>query len=195
MEKPVKDKAVGGKSKALPALIIVVVILVLGAGGWYVSNMREDSKNKDTDPGPLGVTQQPVTFEENTDTKQGAAEIKELISKGEYQSLEAHINDNVLVVRHGTDGTSLFSKADAIKTITEYFAKTDKSEGVELPWNFEDQDEVKDKLQKSSGMASKYVGQGNIGVSKNDWVFAFNIDGKSKIDSVYLSNSLAESTK
>jgi len=179
-------------------VMIVAAIGVIGGVGWYVlkggdgkgvqvSNTSETAQSTTTQTQTSNASlQNEKLTTKTTDTVQ---DINALIVKGDYLKLQPYMADSVAITKQSANATAILSKADADSIINEYLAKTDVSNGAQLPWDFEGQDVTRSTINRSRGAISGFTTQGHIGISHDNAVIAYKLDANQKIDAVYMSYS------
>jgi Tfp pilus assembly protein PilV len=174
-----KNEAGFSTTEILLVLIIVALIGIIGLM-TYIHNDKTVSAT-------AASTNNSASSQSSDETSQTTA-INMIINKGDYQGLVAYMSNSVKVVKEGTDaGGAYYSSAAAAATISDFYSK---SNGAELPWDFTGDGGYKSDAAKSTGAVKEYVMQGNIAVSKNDWVLGYNLNSDQKITSFYMSPSV-----
>jgi hypothetical protein len=186
---------------AVAVLLIVVLLAIISATGWYVisansktnnslNNVDNNSNIKVNLPSKkqTSASSQKIT---SPDPAEGvAAKIDNLLNKGEYLKLNEYMTDKISLVVQSTDNSPDMSKDDAAKRIDNYLTKSQTSNGAELPWDFSEQNASRNKIIKSSTCCfADFKAQGHIGISKDGWVVAYNLNSNSKLESFYISVS------
>jgi hypothetical protein len=146
---------------------------------------RKDKTNPSTTASNISTSSQP------SNETSGTSAINKVISSGDYQGLVAYMASSVKVVKEGTDaGGTNYGSVAAAAQISDFYSKTDESNGAELPWDFTGDGGYKSEAAKSTGAVQAYIMQGNIAVSKNNWVLGYNLNSDQKIGSFYMSPSV-----
>jgi hypothetical protein len=163
-------------------ILVLVIVALIGVIGFIVYTRMDKTTS---------ATAAPTNSSASSKTGSETAEpttINSIINKGDYQELAAYMSASVKVVKEGTDaGGTYYSATAAATTISDFYSK---SNGAELPWDFTGDSDYKAMAAKSTGAVKAYSMQGNIAVSKNDWVLAYNLNSDQKISSFYMSPSV-----
>jgi hypothetical protein len=151
-------------------VLVLVVVALIGVIGFMVYKHKDKPALKVTSLNSTTSTQP------GNETSQTAS-INTIIDKGDYNGLVAYMSDSVKVVKEGTDaGGTYYSSTAAATTISNFYSQSNTSNGAELPWDFKDDGNYKSDAAKSTGAVKEYIMQGNIAVSKNDWVLGYNLN-------------------
>jgi hypothetical protein len=163
-------------------VLVLVIVVLIGIVGFMVYNRKDK-----TVPAPAAATNSSASSQTGDETS-GATAINTIINKDDYHGLATYMSDSVKVVKEGTDaGGTYYSSTAAAATISDFYSK---SNGAELPWDFTSDGGYKSEAAKSTGAVKEYIMQGNIAVSKNNWVLGYNLNSNQKISSFYMSPSV-----
>jgi hypothetical protein len=166
-------------------VLALMVVALVGVVVFMKIHDHTDTTVRATTKSSSSVPSQP------SDETSATAAINTIINKGDYLGLAAYMADSVKVVKEGTDaGGTNYSSAAAVATISDFYSSSNTSNGAELPWDFTGDGDYKSMAQKSTGAVKAYITQGNIAVSKNNWVLGYNLNSDQKISSFYMSPSV-----
>jgi hypothetical protein len=162
-------------------ILVLVIVALIGVIGFMVHD-HKDKTDSATAPTSRSASSQPG------DQTSVTTAINTVINKGDYNGLVPYMSVSVKVVKEGTDaGGTYYSSTMAAATISDFYSK---SNGAELPWDFTGDSNYKSDAAKSTGAVKEYITQGNIAVSKNNWVLGYNLNNDRKISSFYMSPSV-----
>jgi hypothetical protein len=165
-------------------VLVLIVLALIGIIGFMVYNHKDKTA-------PKIISSNSSTSSQSGSATSETATINTTLNKGDYSGLVAYMSASVKVVKEGTDaGGTYYSSTAAAATISNFYKQTNESNGAVLPWDFTGDGDYKLAAAKSTGAVKQYIMQGNIAVSKNDWVLGYNLNSDQKIDSFYMSPSV-----